>query len=93
MGKTKTAIAKAKTLSRAANPCAKQRPVDDPYEIWENAATGYTVKVLKKYQSPETEESNPGARWFCHVKSPFNGEGCLEDVYAAEVKRDLTRIK
>ena len=37
----------------AANPCAKTRPVDNPYEVWVNG--DWTWKVLKKYQTPKRE--------------------------------------
>jgi len=91
--KPKTTMALAKIKKRALNPCAKKRPVDDPYEIWENKEAGFTVKVLKKSQSPEGEARNPLSTWFVHVKSPFNGDGALESAYAADIKKHMTRIK
>jgi len=91
--KAKPTMALAKAKKRAVNPCAKKRPVDDPYEIWENRETGYTVKVLKKNQTPEREAQNPFATWFCHVQSPFNGDGEFESVYAADVKKNMIRVR
>lgn len=53
------------------NPCAKTRPVDNPYETWRNERAGWEWRVLKKWQKPENEVKNKFARWFCAVKSPF----------------------
>jgi|WetSurSiteA1Bulk_404760.scaffolds.fasta_scaffold109512_2 hypothetical protein len=52
------------------NPCAKTRPVDDPYEIW--IAGDWEWRVLKKYQSYKEELKNwEYARWYVAVKSPM----------------------
>lgn len=72
----------------AANPCAKTRPKDDPYEIWEG--NGWTWKVLKKWQ---VNDDKPFARWFCFVTSPFCPEGEMGDVYVSEIKGTATRTK
>lgn len=68
------------------------RDVKNPYEIWE-AGEGDTLwrwNVLKKYQAPEKEATNPYARWFCAVESPITREQCasgyeMGDVYVSEI--------
>ena len=40
------------------NECGKTRPKDQPYEVWQNPAAGWTWRVLKKYQNPEKEADN-----------------------------------
>ena len=62
------------------------------YEVWrvaEHPAYGgeWTWYVLKKWQSPSNEATNPYARWYCNVVSPFtSARGETGDVYAAEIK-------
>jgi len=64
-----------------SNPCAKTRPISNPYEIW--TAPGWEWRVLKKWQA---DDFKPYARWFCAVKSPFTfGDWELGDTYAANV--------
>ena len=72
-----------------SNPCAKTRPISDPYEIWVND-TGWTWKVLKKWQSDDTK---PFARWFCAVTSPYTDGGYdLGDVYVSEITKYGIRV-
>ena len=66
----------------------KMRPQDNPYET--HTSKGWTWKVLKHYQSPKAEISNPYARVFCAVQSPFTSEGWdLGDVYLKDIAREL----
>jgi hypothetical protein len=74
------------------NECAKTRPVDDPYEVWENS-NGWRWYVLKKYQSPAGEAKNPYARWFCLVKSPIVPDGEMGDVYIRDITSVAHRVK
>ena len=68
---------------REKNPFGKSRPVDNPYEVWENPQ-GWTWHVLKKYQLERNEGQY--ARWFCAVKSPMTyGEWEYGDVYKSEI--------
>lgn len=68
------------------NLCAKSRPVNQPYEVWN--AGGWTWQVLKKYQSQSKEASNEYARWLCAVKSPNTYPSYdLGDVYVSDVKK------
>jgi hypothetical protein len=73
-------------VAAAANPAAKTRPVDNPYEVWQTPDGTWTWKVLKKYQSPENEAKNEYARWFCMVYSPFVPDGEMGDVYVKDIK-------
>ena len=74
------------------NECGKTRPQDNPYEVWKNNS-GWEWLVLKKYQSPEKENKNPFARWFCAVKSPFTyGDYSLGDVYIADIINGAYRV-
>jgi|TARA_Y100000310_G_scaffold66508_1_gene61836 hypothetical protein len=76
------------------NECGKTRPVDNPYEVWENEGAGWTWHVLKKYQRPDKEADNPHARWFCAVKSPFTfGSYEMGDVYRSEILDHAVRTK
>lgn len=74
----------------SANPCAKTRPVSDPYEVYE--ANGWVWKILKKYASPAREAKDPYARWFCAVTSPWVTDE-LGDVYVRDIKRYAVRVK
>lgn len=75
------------------NECNKTRKIDNPYEVWQTPDGSWTWNVLKKYQSPEKESSNPYARWFCGVKSPFTyGEFELGDVYVREIKQHARKV-
>ena len=65
------------------NLCGKTRPATNPYEVWTSGDWSWTV--LKKYQSPEKEASNPYARWFCLVKSPFVLHGEMGDCYVKDI--------
>jgi len=71
---------------RVKNLCRKSRPVDDPYEVWQNGH-GWTWHVLKKYQNPDNEAKNPYARWFVAAKSPMTfGSWEYGDTYVSEIK-------
>ena len=72
-----------------SNPCAKTRPVSDPYEVWQNT-NGWTWKILKKWQ---IDDNKPYARWFCAVTSPYTDGGYdLGDVYVRDVTRYARRV-
>jgi hypothetical protein len=72
------------TPPKAKNECAKMRPKENPYEVWQ--AGDWTWRVLKKYQSRENEALNPNARWFCLVITPMTGKyGDMGDVYIREI--------
>ena len=76
-------------MPREKNPCGKSRPVDDPYEVWENPQ-GWTWNVRKKYQLERNE--GPYARWFCAVKSPLTyGSWEYGDVYKSDVMEYAVR--
>ncbi len=73
------------------NLCGKTRPIDQPYEVWRRG--DWEWRVLKKYQSPEAEEKNPFARWFCGVRSPFTyGEFEFVDVYIKDIKNHAEMV-
>lgn len=72
--------------TKSKNLCGKMRPKNNPYEIW--TAGDWTWEVLKKYQTPEKEASNPYARWFCNVITPMCPQGEMGDVYV----RDITSV-
>ena len=71
------------------NLMGKTRPVDKPYEVWKaDSPDGeWEWRILKKWQKPSKEKTNPYARWFCAVKSP-NTFGSWEygDTYAREIQ-------
>jgi len=70
----------------AVNACAKTRKVNNPYEVYRIPGTEWEWRVLKKYQTPERERTNPHATWYCAVKSEFTMGGYdLGDVYVHDV--------
>lgn len=73
-----------KKIERLVNPCNKERKVDNPYEIYENAfMPGWQWRVLKKWQ---IDNNKPQARWFCAVKSPMTyGNWELGDTYVTDI--------
>jgi len=79
-------------MEKEKNLCGKTRNVDNPYEVWEGV-TGWTWKILKKYQRPGLEAKNPAARWYCAVTSPYTPDEDCEygDVYVREIKSQATR--
>ena len=68
------------------NLCNKERKVDNPYEIWQNAfMPGWEWRVLKKWQA---DDNKPYARYFCAVKSPMTyGEWEYGDTYVTDIKQ------
>jgi hypothetical protein len=74
------------------NLCAKRVVPEEAYEVWQSFNGSWTYFVLKKYQSPEKEEQNPYARWFCLVKTPVVPNGEYSDVYVSTVKRGTHRV-
>jgi hypothetical protein len=79
----------SKQIKEAANPKGKTRKIDNPYEVYNGygALQDWEWKVLKHYQSPEKERSNPYARVFCAVSSPFTFGGYdYGDVYCNQIQ-------
>lgn len=74
------------------NECNKTRPKNNPYEVWKSFDGSWTWNVLRKYQSPENEEKNKYARWFCYVTSPLC-DGEFGDVYVKDIKENATKIQ
>lgn len=72
-----------------SNPCAKTRPVSDPYEVWETPNQSWRWTVLKKWQ---IDDDKPYARWFCFVTSPYVPEGEYGDVYVSEIKAHARKV-
>ncbi len=66
------------------NECAKTRPKNNPYEVWEDNHFGWTWNVLKKWQA---DDNKPFARWFCNVVTPIMPNGEMGDVYVSEIKK------
>ena len=64
---------------------------DKAYEVWQSG--DWTWYVLKKYQSPEKEATNPYARWFCDVVTPICPDGEMGDVYVREIKSNAVRVR
>lgn len=75
------------------NECGKTRDKSNPYEVWQSPDGEWTWNVLKKWQAPDKEASNPYARWFCFVTSPFAPTGDMGDVYVSEIKSQAVRVK
>ncbi len=75
------------------NLCAKTRPKENPYEVWESPDGSWKWFILRKYQKPELEAKNIYARWFCFVTSPFVPDGEYGDTYVREIKKEARLIK
>jgi len=77
---------------RVKNLCGKMRPVENPYEVWENDS-GWQWRVLKKYQIPEKEADNPYARWLCAVSSPYTfGSYDMGDTYVLDIVSNANQV-
>ena len=75
------------------NECGKTRNVNEPYEVWKSADGSWEWRVLKKYKSPEAEEKDPYARWFCAVKSPMTYGGWeYGDTYVSDVTNYARKV-
>ena len=71
------------------NLCAKTRPKDNPYEVWQSHNGSWTWQILKKWQG---DDNKPYARWFCNVISPFVPEGEMGDVYVLDIKQNANKV-
>jgi len=72
------------------NNFAKTRDIENPYATYrvENPDNGmyFEWRVLKAWQTRESEKKKPYGRWFCAVKSPMTyGSWEMGDVYANEI--------
>ena len=66
------------------NLCNKTVNVETPYEIWETL----------EYQKPSKEVTNPYARWYCAVKSPYTYDTYdYGDVYVADIVNRVDTCK
>jgi hypothetical protein len=79
------------------NLCGKTVTRQHAYEVWTTTVThdprAWTWYVLKKYQSPEKEATNPYARWLCDVVTPMCPEGETGDVYVSDIKSVAHRVE
>ena len=75
------------------NPHGRRVTPENAHEVWQSYDGRWTYWVLKKYQTPEKEEKNPYACWYCWVKSPFTSErGEYGDVYISSVTNGARKI-
>ena len=66
-------------------PCFAERPINNPYEVWQLDSWEWEWRVLKKWQVNDDE---PYARWFCAVRSPYtHGTWDFGDVYVQDIKK------
>jgi hypothetical protein len=76
------------------NECGKMRGVNEPYEVWQSYAGDWEYRILKKYQCPDKEKSNPFARWFTAVKTPYTQPRYdLGDTYISEIKKNAYKVE
>ena len=73
----------AQTATR--NERGKARPLNQPYEVWNNGQE--TFYVLKCYQSPSNEAKNAYARRLVAYKGPGETDRAGHDMYLADLKR------
>ena len=75
------------------NTCNKMRKRGNPYEVWESPLMpGWRWEILKKWQSPDNEEKNEYARWFCDVYSPIVPDGEMGDTYVRDIKVEARAV-
>ena len=72
------------------NNFAKTRDIEKPYATYrvDNPDNGmyFEWRVLKAWQTRESEKKKPYGRWFCAVKSPMTyGSWEMGDVYVNEI--------
>ena len=79
------------------NLCGKTRDVNKPYEVWEGyhpLVGDIEYRVLKKYQKPSLEKSNPDARWFVAAKSEATfGSWEYADTYIKDITSFCTKVE
>ena len=79
------------------NLCGKTRDVNNPYEIWKGSCFpmgDIEYRVLKKYQKPSLEKSNPYARWFVACKSEATfGTWEYGDNYIKDITSFCTKVE
>jgi hypothetical protein len=73
-----------------ATSLRKTRSKDNPYEIWEDARTGWRWDVLKFYKSRENTIADPYGRVFCNVHGDYTEMG---DVYYADIRSNAVLIR
>jgi hypothetical protein len=72
------------------NLCAKTRKPEEAYVVYSDGE--WTYFVLKKYQTPEKEEQNIYARWYCLTTSPMTPKGEYGDAYVSTVLQGTCEI-
>jgi hypothetical protein len=79
------------TKEKVKNLFSKERPVENPYEVWKTADGSWEWRILKKWQ---TDDNKPYARWLCAVKSPMTYGGFdIGDVYVKSIKSSAMKIE
>lgn len=69
------------------NPFGKTRGFNKCYAVY--AAGDWEWRVLKTYRLPHREGTDPHARWFVGVRSPFtHGRFEKGDTYRAEILKN-----
>jgi len=77
-------VAKVKTVA-SKNLMGKTRTKENAYSVV--TVGDWKWYILKHYQSPEKEATNPHARVFCWVESPYCGGGEFGDTYLKDIGR------
>ena len=73
--------------TKSVNLWSKSRPKENPYLTIKNGS--WTYFVLKAYQTRAKERTNPYARWFCAVSSPYTFGGYdMGDTYIKDIPVD-----
>jgi hypothetical protein len=89
----KVATPPALAGDKTKNLASKMRPLENPYEVWKSS-DGWEWRVLKKYQSPDKEATNPYARWMCAVRSPMTqGSWDYGDTYVKDVMKNAVKVQ
>ncbi|MBV9688972.1 MAG: hypothetical protein JO202_04590 [Ktedonobacteraceae bacterium] len=80
-------------MPKSVNLCNKTVDRENAYEVWQSPDGKWTWYVLKKYQTPEREEHNPYAKWYCNVVSPMTKDrGETGDCYVYEIKEQAKKL-
>lgn len=80
----------------AKNPFGKTRKMDNPYAVYAGFGPfGKTeCRVLKAYQTPDHEDTNPYAKWFVAVQSEWTyGSFDMGDSYVRDCRMGMSLVK
>lgn len=83
-------IATATATTQSKNERGKARPVNQPYEVWDNGEEIF--QVLKCYQAPHNEASNEYARRLVAYSGSGEVDEAGHDMYLSDLRRRAVMV-